>query len=362
MFRNKKICLFLLGILIISVCAFEAFADSEHIDMDKITEESVNYRTVTAEKGNITKSLKVPGYLVNPLQREALYEGPDAYYVETIVTYGDKISAGEPLLKIRPVYDRVKAEELRLKLVRAKEDYDETLYEMQNALAIAETERAGLSDVYDIRFKDIEIAEAALSIERYIYETERNIAALEEALEAFTLEQSAEYVYAPYDGYVTDLHIFHESDILSSGDYICTLVDRDISFIQVDTPEYRYGEKVEIMTRFANGSTTYDGEVIITTAALPNSGFVGGMVKLFDEPEEGDRFNNVSVIGTTVDIRDVLLIPTDAAVLENGKYVVTLLGNDNAEHKRIINMGLNTREEMWVVNGLNDGDRLVIGN
>lgn len=363
MFRNKE-KRWLQAVILMLVLLFtaaEAFADSEHIDPDKITAESVNYHTVTAEYGDIETTLKAPGYLYYPSSVEVCHEGGDAYYEESLVNYGDKVKKGDPLLKIRAVGDQVLEEKLTIELTRAREDYETGIAEKQAALQELNERRAAAADPYEIRFLDIDIAMKALEIEQYIYETERAIAELETAVSKIREDNAVTYVFAPRDGVVADLQLFHQGDILKDGGLVCTLIDKDISFIRVDNPAYRYGSEVEITTRFANSTAVYRGEVTVTGAALPNAGFEGALIRLIDEPKDGDSFNNISVVGSDIDLRQVLLVPKETAELAGGKNVVKIVDSDNVVHKRILNIGLSTREQIWVLDGVSEGDRLVTG-
>ena len=46
--------------------------------------------------------------------------------------------------------------------------------------------------------------------------------------------------------------------------------------------------------------------------------------------------------------------------LDGGKYIVTILTEDGVTHTRFVTVGLVTPTDVWILQGLNEGDTVII--
>ena len=360
MLRNKRLTALLLAALLL-LTAGAALAEADLIAPEDIKADEVNYNTSVAEKGDFVKTVTTGGVEYYPLVTPARYHGDTAIFEKWMVKRGDVVTAGDVLVKINVPYDEVKETRLEMELERIKESYETGREDRQADMDALQTALAAEKDEYARKTMTIQLEKARLLLEQYVYQQEYDIASRTKALEDMREKHAAEYICAPCDGIVDELVYFHVGDRIYENQSVCQIAQQEVMLIGAKDSDLRYGMTVTVETGVNKYRQTLTGRVVAAADCLPKVSSSYALVELDPfVPDEHFSWKNIRITGDKILLKDVLLIARKASVLDGGKYRVTKVTEDGVTQKRYIVQGLASNEAVWVVQGLDEGEAVII--
>jgi len=279
------------------------------------------------------------------------------------VRRGSEVKAGDVLATFTLNSDDIALPTRQLELERAIEDRESRVSAMQENIAALNEQLAVAADSFESEILSLRISRSELELEQYIYLQDRTIASLQAEIANLEATQSMDSIIAPVDGVIASVASKREGDAVSSGEVLITMYSTESMLIRVEdlSGDFRYGMDVSIEVGPTKGRTTISGHVVASDSILPDA-YARGFAYIQLDPYEDDgslRLSSPLARGNTEYLENILLIPRKAAVLEEGKYYVTLLV-DGRPQKRYINHIMNTSSYSWVVQGLSEGDVVIL--
>ena len=357
MSRNKRLAALLAALLL--SCPASA---SELIAPEKIVADEVKYKTCTAAKGEFVKSITMGASEYYPLIFTVNYKGDTAVYEETLVKRGQEVKAGDPLLRVRVLYDAVQMSELELACQRAEEAYEQGVKDRREAIDALERALSAESDEYQRRVCALQLKKQKLALEQYIYQQEYALEDRHRQIDELNERHEANIVYAPSDGVVTDLTYFKEGDRLYSGAVICQISSQDEMLLAVRDGRLRYGMTVNIETGPNKDRTYLTGHVVAAADCLDGVVSDYALVEIDSPYDAGMKWRATKISADATYLENVLIVSRRAVTLNSGNYVVTKLTEDGVTQKRFVNQALLTTADVWVTQGLQEGDVVIIDN
>ena len=372
MCRIKKLSAFLLALSVVLFLPGKSFA-SELIPEEQIIEDSANYETAEAFYGDMTVSAYSSGFSFLSVDYKMVYKGEDVLYLETLVAANDLVEEGDPLFRIQTSVDTVAIAEKELRIKRIQEELQRGRDE--RAKAIQEIKKKKWEgDAYQRKRTQLNLDKMDVELQRYVYEQERSIRILQEELEEMNEKAAQEYIYSPYSGSVTNIQYFTENSTITNGDVLME-IKGETTLLAKSSATFRYGADI-IFDASSVGLGKFSGKAIVAENAMPDSDLKGTIIAIdVDESTQKNlinRINNatgrdlsfalrsVNIEGIGVDLKNVLLIPASAREIDSGKDYVSVLGDDNMVHRRLIVSGAASKDYIWVLQGLEEGDKVVI--
>jgi membrane fusion protein, multidrug efflux system len=171
-------------------------------------------------------------------------------------------------------------------------------------------------------------------------------------------------VYAPIEGYVTSLPLTQGTTV-STSTAIAQLGNITKLQISAKVPERDVGV-------LKNGLTA-----VVTLSAYPNDTFPAHVFRVSPIVDETSRTKEIYYIFDTSDSRinagmyariklntvlhqNIIVIPIDSYVTNNGKQYVYVVNSDNTVTKKEIQTGITVDGKTEVTSGLAEGDRIVV--
>ena len=357
MSRNKACAALIAAVLALGV---PALATEDLIAPERIVADVVKYNTATVEKGSFSRSMGAGVSEYYPLTTAVTYEGDTAVYDAVFYRRGQEVKKGDPIMRVHVEYDKVAMEEKALSLERTKRAYEddktarkEEMDALQRSLA---AERDSVNrEILSLRIKKsrLQAEQAAASYEYSIAQAEKEIAELE-------ARHSVTEITSPVDGVVADITFLREGSRIYNGQYICTIASQDVMFLAASDARLRYGMDVTIETGNNRERVTYPGRVVAASDCLRNVDSTLALIQV-DVPE-GEKVNwrNPKVNADYIYVGNVLIVNRRGITMEGGHYIVTRLTEDGVTQKRYVNQGLFTPNEAWILQGLNEGDVIII--
>ena len=357
MSRNKRV----IAALLMAVLICPGALASEVIASDRIEADEVKYKTAVVEYGELVKTMTIGASEYYPLVTTVGYKGDPAVYAETLVKRGQEVRAGDPLLRVTVLYDKVQMAELELACQRAEEAFAEGVKSREEAIGDIERALAAEKDEYQRRVDELQLKKLKISLEQYIYQQEYALEDRHKQLNDLNERHNAEIVTAPIDGVVSDLTYFREGDRLYQGTTICQISSEDVMLLAVRDGRLRYGMSVGIETGTNKNKFMLTGRVVAASDCL--DGVVSDYALVEPDPWTGDEPVNwraSKVTGDAQRLENVLLVDRKAVSLSGGNYVVTKLTPEGVTQKRYIRQGLITTTQAWALQGLEPGDVVII--
>lgn len=202
---------------------------------------------------------------------------------------------------------------------------------------------------------DLEIRTQQLAVE----EKENNIKELRDNLSKY-------YLYAPFDGTITNVN-FVKGDTINSGTSVASLITKtnvaNINLNEIDIVKVKLGQKTFI-TFDAIDNLIVEGVVsYIDATGTVNQGVVSYNVKIsFDSKDE--RIKPGMSMSASINIEsanNVLVVSSNSIKTQpNGKFIDVLLDDGTTERKKV-ETGISNDILIEIKSGLKEGEKILIG-
>ncbi len=326
----------------------------------KSGDETIQYKTATAEKGTLTTFVSGSGNVV--VDSSANVDPTITGTVANLaVSVGDKVEKGQFLFNIEN-------DDLSLNANKAYASYISSLQALESAKA---SKKEASKNYKDASSKNESIMEQKLEAAKLsVSVAEENI---KNAFQNYQNEKSNyadRKVVSPIDGTVNEINIKNGDDLskLSSGSsrevpiIIGDLgtMKAQVEVSEVDIASVEIGQEATLTFNALDDFTATGKVEKMDSLGTLESGVVTYNVTItFDSLDSRIRPEmNVSASITTDSKRDVIIIPVNAIKTEGKAYYVETKNNGVIE-KKTVEVGLENNSKAEIKSGINVGDTIV---
>lgn len=360
---DKKRWTLLLAVILLLCCSLSAYAQQDIINVSRLSDDQISYRTTQPQIGTLEKTVNVMGKVCYPLSVHVRFEGKKAKLAEYAVSVGDSVKAGDVLLYYTvESSSEVALTRMELNLSRTKEAFEQGIRSRQDEIARIRAEISAEKDKYEKEKKTLDMRILEIELEKYRYEQERNILSQHEALEAAKAQQTQNVVLAPVDGVVDALSNKAAEDALSDGEVLVTLHLQEVMLIEVDNTagSFRYNMPVSVSIGSGAQAVQLTGRVAasendVRTDHRTNKAYI----QLDPYEVQIRQMRNIKVSARTLYVPGVLLVSEDALSIEQGRKFVNCL-HGSAVHKRYVQQVMDSGFYTWILSGVSKDDTLVL--
>lgn len=365
MSRDKKILFKVVGIMAV-VSLFTSQITYASQTIKSVTNKAEGLKTIEVTYGDYIENGTLKNLELNFPRRDELFiEEPEGTFIEYLVTDGQIVKKGDPLVAYTIPSDSIGVEENTLKLEQSVRSY-----EMQS-----EQKRIAIEDKYEqwnamdggtveAQMLEINIRKMELEYEQYEYDTQKsledmktNIKELEEALEI-------QYINAPYDGVVRTVNWMREGFPLDRSLKLLDIYDANSAILASKATNLNklwYDMELSV-TPTSNRSQTKSDTVkgrVVGADSLFNSKVTTEMVYVqLEDPSQLLTVQRADIATELVRVENVILIPLTAVTTVNDISYVYIVDENGDMYKQYIT-GRNNGVEMWVYSGLLAGQKIV---
>lgn len=343
-----------------------AAAEETLISPDKITGNTVNYKTVDVEEGTYEKKVTANASAYYPSRVSVYYEGAKARFVEYRVKRGNEVKKGDVLAVFTVERDEVAVAEKELQLRRARETREENMAQLEETLASL---RGALREAQgdEAETLALRVTRAELELEKYDFESGRELAAREESLSKLLATYENQQILSPIDGVVDDLQYLRDNEAVYDGTWLMTIYDpSEVLFsVKDEQGQMRLGMRVAISVGPNNGRVTGVGRVVACHNVIPDN-VVGKLVLVRVTEYDEEEVNSLKALTrptaeyTTIHLENVTVVSRAALTLYGGKYYVYKLSDDGMVSKRYVNYAGGTAQTgAWLLDGAAPGETLI---
>lgn len=376
MLKNKFrfIMIPLAACLFLTACGNEEATQAQYKEA-LMAPESANYDTVSVESGDYIVTSQGSVSIDFPTEIDLCWETEGTTMKELLVEKGQEVQAGDVLMTFEIASDKIALEELEIKLLRMREDYARKKDVLEIEIAEAEEEAEEIEDGHSYRIAVLNIEKQRISYEQYVYETEKSIVELQEQITEYKETIANNQLVAPIDGVISSVVYYSAGDDIEVGEKLISMYATDTFILKVSNADdkLRYNMEVSVKNTNQANAQTYIGRVVSAPNILPSG--VNQDYAII-ELEEGLKLEDygfragpggrgfgfsvsIEFTANLQELHSVLLTDKSALQKEDGKYFVYIL-EDGAIHKRFVSVGLSSKNSAWIIDGLSDGQELIL--
>ena len=331
-----------------------------------LTPEKTNYKTVKVEMGGYERVRTGSATVIYPLQFELTWEEDGTYYQEAAVTVGQVVKEGDPLVYFHREEDKIAMETLKLQLKRKQESYAAENARRLTAIATAQeninTLKAQGATAYELEKARLSGEKLQIEYEQYLYTSSKELAGLEEQLSEMEQATQRNVLLAPHDGVIDSVTKIQAGDKVTRGQVLVTMHATDKLLLKAQNASENLRYNTDVIIRIGNieNPSIYTGKVIVAANILP-TGVSQDMtlIEVDQEIAEKDLKKIIKFEGTVEALSNVLVVDQRAVQREEGKYYVRILDGDTVQKRYVAAVKVNT-EKMWILDGLSEGQLLII--
>ncbi len=335
--------------------------------------EQANYDTILAEQADFLLTSQGTASLEFPKETKLSWDKAGSIVKETLVEQGQEVKAGDVLMTFHIEADEIAMEELALKLQRKREDYIRKKDEKEMQLQEAREETEEITNEHSYRIAVLNVEKQQIAYEQYVYETEKALAELEEQLAEQQEFLEENQLVAPFDGVISSVYYFEEGTPIEVGEELLSMFATDTLVVRAygSEDELRYNMDVTLEGTGFLGGRTYHGKVVSAPNILPSTVEQGYAVIEIEEDVDVSAFLrggrpgrfsfsfDLDFNANLQEIHNILLVDKEAVQKEERKNYVYVL-EDGVVHKRYVTVGLSSKEAVWILDGLTEGQELIL--
>lgn len=323
---------FIFAILLVVISNFLISCNSKNTNNEPqlILPSKRQITTQKVEKGEISLKINESGRVVAPINQDLSFEVGDGYLKKVYVFQGDRVKKGDLLAEIEcpELQNSLKLQEINIKLAQVE-------YEKLKASNASE---------YDLK-------KASLSVE---LENER--------LKVIKYKISKTRLISDIDGVVIYKNNISIGEIVNPNKVLFTIADARHYFIEL-TGKAASLLKIGMNVKVDYKGNEFNGKVVSAYNDKKVYSALDEVVPMvlisIDNAKDIEIGENASIIADIINKKDVIKIPRRA--LRNFNDNIYVYVYENGEKKqRNVEIGLSNELETEVVNGLKEGEEIII--
>ena len=361
MLKNKLIPALLLMICMLLTSCVEHSADKNLLPEKPVIPEQGNYQIVAAEMGVYKKEVFGSASVNYPIFAELTLDSGNALLQEIKVKNNQKVKKGDVLAVFTMDGSAAEQTELQLKLQRKEEEYEQGKAARLAAISAAKANLSALSS-HQLEIAKLELEKQEIFYEQYVYQTEREIASIKASLDALMEKQKNNTLVAPFDGIIKSVASHLVGNKVEAREVIISMYSEDGFCLRVSNAgdKLRYGMEVSIEVGRAGGKKRYTGVVVSAPNILSSSTSQADAYILVNESVASEDFQkSITYYADTEYLENVLIVDKAATSMEDGRVYVNILEDDTVK-KRYVTQGLASIDICWILDGLKDGQLLIV--
>ena len=360
MLKNKCLALLAASVLLFTGCASDDLLLPGAADLQIMTGKETSYRTATVSVGDYGKSKSASGSLYFPDTVSLICRDSGARLEEILVSAGDEVKEGDVIATFTTPASATDLEEQRLAYSRKQTEVNGQIARWEEKIADKKLEIA--SSEGDKALLEIELDLLESQYAQYCYEANKSLAAMEKKVADLTEDLKVKELVAPFDGVIKSIAFLKKGDE-AFGKEIAVIYDPENFLVKIEDTSglFRYNTSVTVRAGSRNNPVNYEGTVVSSDDIL-SFPMQYTYIRVEDEgvTEKELSQNNLTVLTNASALEGVLMVPRAAVVNENGKRYVSILSEDGSVHKRYIVVGEMNNETVVVLDGLTEGQTVIL--
>ena len=325
------ICGLTAGSLFISGCNF--LPEEEAVLAPPLMEPAtIEYRNTPVERGDLLLQSRMSGVFAPEVQQALSFERQGGRLKDIHVRLGEAVEEGQLLMELEsdPLESQIRLQEI----------------EVEKANLNIEQLQAGGADRYARRRAELDLEQQEIR------------------LEDLNIQLEASRIFAPFDGEITYLPSVSIGDYVNAYQIMARVADIS-KMILVTTSDQASNLPIGVNVDVEYENQQLVGEVVANPSTLFNDPderlHQAAIISIDDDilPEDVSLGSSVRITYIEEERLNVLVLPRNRINLMSGRRYVNVL-EDGVRVEKDVEVGLMTDTEAEIINGLEEGDLVII--
>jgi len=338
---------------------------SSLMSQEEMNAQQFNYNTITVSQGDLRLDASVGANIYYNRSVPVLYHGDGAHFVEYLTEEDVIVAQGDTFARLTIDGSRVDVTDLEYQLINLQSEHALGLVQLQEELDALLEVYAELDEDDDEEFiiAGLQVERKRLEMEQYDYQMTYEEQLLQAQIDRTNAVFADTDILVPIDGVVRDV-----ANSIRSGDYVAGgtqlgIVYDDTSYIlrvADESGQFRYNARVTVTYGPSENRRTVTGRVVSSNNIMPEGvdSFSMSYIQL-DEPVPAEEMKTPSITMEKVNISGSIVVTRRAIRQENGENYVLILDGDTVR-KRFVVLGAYTASEAVILQGLEEGQQLIL--
>ena len=368
MLRNKRLPILLLSLLALLLGV--SVQASDLIPLSEIGDESANYRTTVVERTDAISERTCSATIYLPVEHKIYYKGADAYFVKDLAVYGNDVKEGASVFEIDPDVDEIRLTELQLQKEELERQYNDAnaVRDKEIVKLVKQHTEAMPGDPYTAELLDYRVKILNLEAEKATYEYNNKIESLDKEIAELEEELKRTTIDSPFSGRLSYMLGMTAGRIIRDGEHVMSVTDLTKIYLRANA-SIPLGLPVKVSVGYRGDDYVFDGKCVINcsmmTAGTDTTSIIEinmeDLLSINDNLRQLDvRAVRIEVTFTDSCMKNVLVVSTDALQKDGNYYYAEILDDENVIHRRPVKVMVLKNQIAWVIDGLEEGDVLVL--
>ena len=359
MLQNKRRFLLMVGVLMLMAgCAAETETTDLLQTTDAFVQDAVEPVTTQVRRGDFYDEMTFVGSAVYRNSTTLYFEEAPVTFGKFLVEEGDYVTAGQVLAECEVILSEEEVEEKR----KEREDIQTSLQQITECLTAEmnqlRAEEKGLKGT-EKQICELQIKKKELELQQYQEEAQQKLRVLDNEIAVWEGEKNANQIVAPINGYVDKLAYVKEGERLEEQRWMIRMHAEDEVYIQVSDKRGDLDCQMQVTVQ-ANGNEFYSGMVVQADNVLGDGlKTQKAYVVLEDDSVVLSELKNIVVIVKKPVLEGTFLVDRNAVYTSKGKKYV-LLVEDGVTKKRFVTVGPGSNSTICILDGISEGDSVVV--
>lgn len=360
MSRNNRFSLRLKAAALLAAGALPLMG-SALINPALVQDSGVDYTTAQVEYGSIIRTMSTSNVtIVYPHKVDVRCDIINGQVAEVSISRTDHLEEGMQIGVLRSDNSGADLAEMQLSLERARTTLEEGVRSRDEAIARQQASLSGLSSTQRQKAQ-LQLQKMQLERQSFIRRHERSISQMEEKIAEYLENTREQTLLAPESGRISYYCYATQGDSVYYDQVLLTLETASPYLLRIEDSggEWRYGMEVTLEYGAHNSRSSCRARIVCADNILPHSDGTGYAYAVVEDEIDPSEITQPSVKGEAYRVDNVLLIPKKAASPATGASRVALW-NGSAIANRYIRTSLSNSNVTWVVQGLEEGQTLIL--
>lgn len=330
----------------------------EDIISSGLIQDEEGFGTDTVKYGDFMKTKTFDAERIYP-HSTVITAGYDKLVLDRIcVEAGTKVKKGDLLVSIQPVTDESITKK-KAEIKKNMEQFEAGKNNYQHNMEQLEEQIRSVSGV-DLEIMQIELKKSQREYEWYVQDGTKVQEEMKASLEKLKSIKGDVNIYAPYDGVIDSISAVPAGTELTTKRELLKMHSEDQVLLSVsDAGKLRYQMPVTIQAGTGDKKETYTGTVVSADNIRTDSLKDGTAYIKMNEAADISELTNLVVIANEIELKNVLVVKEFAVSKEKKKNFVSIVDGDKVMKRHVV-LGGTTGEMSWILQGVEEGQRVLI--
>ncbi len=284
-------------------------------------------------------------------------------FEQYLVRNGSYVHTGDPIAEVKVSVENIEIEDLAIDIAAEEENLEKFIDANKALLKDYSNRMVNAASASERRTAELLYNRLSVKYEKERADREGYLGSLRNTLNAYEEMNEKQYIYATMDGTVSNINRYRKGDKISGYSYMCSIYNTENIRFRVygGNEQLTYDMPVVIAQGAGSNAITVAGRVSSSKSPILSPGLVGSddYIEVVGDPTQLSIGDEVAIRFNAISTKDALMVNKQAVKSDSKGSYVYVFKNGMSVKRYIFTGGVNTTD-YWVIDGLEEGDVVVV--